>query len=83
MRFSESARSIFSLWVQNKRVIEKGWNFDKQLNSGKKVLLKKRSGFDLGSAFFGISEVGFLPYGVQMKGVIEKGWNFDKKCFFE
>ena len=41
---------------------------------------KKRSEFDLGSAFFGISEVGFLPYGVQMKGVIEKGWNFDKKC---
>ena len=42
-----------------------------------------KSGFDLGSAFFGISEVGFLPYGVQMKGVIEKGWNFDNKCFFE
>ena len=44
-------------------------------------MIKKRSEFDLGSAFFGISEVGFLPYGVQMKGVIEKGWNFDKKCF--
>ena len=42
---------------------------------------KKGSEFDLGSAFFGISEVDFLPYGVQMKGVIEKGLNFDKKCF--
>ena len=43
--------------------------------------MKKKSEFDLGSAFFGISDVDFLPYGVQMKGVIEKEWNFDKKCF--
>ena len=41
----------------------------------------KKSEFDFGSAFFGISEVDVLPYGVQMKGVIEKAWNFDKKCF--
>ena len=32
--------------------------------------------------FFGISEVGFLPYGVQMKGVIEKGL-FSTNNFFE
>ena len=41
----------------------------------------EKSEIDLGSAFFGISEVGFLPYGVQMKGIIEKGCNFDKKRF--
>ena len=40
---------------------------------------KKRSEFGLGSAFFGISEVDFLPYGVQIKGVIEKGLIFDEK----
>ncbi len=45
-------------------------------------IMIKKSEFDLGSAFSGISEVAFLPYGVQMKGVIEKGWNFDKKMFF-
>ena len=33
---------------------------------------EKRSEFDLGSAFFGISDLGFLPYGVHIKGVIEK-----------
>ena len=43
---------------------------------------QSKSEFDLGSAFFGISEIGFLPYGVQMKGVIEKAWNFNKKCSF-
>ena len=43
---------------------------------------EKRLEFGLGSAFFGISEVDFLPYGVQMKGVIENGWNFDKKGVF-
>ena len=40
----------------------------------------KRSEFRLGSAFFGISDLGFLPYGVPIKGVIEKGWIFDEKC---
>ena len=30
VRFSESARSIFSLRVQNERTIEKEWNFDKK-----------------------------------------------------
>ena len=44
VRFSESARSIFSLWVQNKRVIEKGWNFDK------KCFFKKRWEFGMGGA---------------------------------
>ena len=39
----------------------------------------KRSEFGLGSAFFGISDLGFLPYGVPIKGVIEKGWIFDEK----
>ena len=39
-------------------------------NSG--TMIKKRLEFDLGSAFFGISEVDFLPYGVQMKvGIFE------------
>ena len=33
---------------------------------------RKKSDFDLGSAFFGISDLGFLPYGVHIKGVIEK-----------
>ena len=28
---------------------------------------EKRSEFRLGSAFFGISDLGFLPYGVQIK----------------
>ena len=41
---------------------------------------EKKSEFDLGSAFFGISDLGFLPYGVHIKGVIEKRWNFDEKC---
>ena len=41
---------------------------------------EKRSEFDLGSAFFGISDLGFLPYGVPIKGVIEKGLIFDEKC---
>ena len=41
---------------------------------------RKKSEFDLGSAFFGISDLGFLPYGVPIKGVIEKGWIFDEKC---
>ena len=39
----------------------------------------KKSEFGLGSAFFGISDLGFLHYGVPNKGVIEKGWIFDKK----
>ena len=39
--------------------------------------LKKKSVFRLGSAFFGISDLGFLPYGVPIKGVIEKGLIFD------
>ena len=43
------------------------------------MMIKKRSEFDLGSAFFGISDLGFLPYGVQIKGVMEKGWIFDEK----
>ena len=42
---------------------------------------KKMSECYLGRAFFGIREVGFLPYGVQMKGVLEKGWKFDKNVF--
>ena len=42
--------------------------------------LKKKSEFGLGSAFFGISDPGFLPYGVQITGVIEKGLIFDEKC---
>ena len=46
------------------------WIFEKKRFFG---MMIKKSEFDLGSAFFGISEVGFLPYGVQMKGVIEKG----------
>ena len=33
----------------------------------------EKSEFDLGSAFFGISDLGFLPYGVHINGVIEKG----------
>ena len=41
---------------------------------------KKKSEFDLGGVFFGISDLGFLPYGVDIKGVIEKRWNFDEKC---
>ena len=41
---------------------------------------EKRSEFGLGSTFFGISDLDFLPYGVQIKGVIEKGWIFDEKC---
>ena len=45
-------------------------------------MMKKRSEFCLGSAFFGISDLGFLPYGVPIKGVIEKGLIFDEKCFF-
>ena len=48
---------------------------------GKQEYLKKRSEFGLGSAFFGISDLGFLPYGVPIKGVIEKGWIFDEKSF--
>ena len=44
---------------------------------------EKKSEFGLGSAFFGISEVGCLPGGVQIKGVIEKGWNFDKNVFLK
>ena len=40
---------------------------------------KKRSEFCLGSVFFGISDLGFLPYGVPIKGVIEKGLIFDEK----
>ena len=30
VRFSESARSIFSLRVQNEGVIQKGWTFDEK-----------------------------------------------------
>ena len=37
---------------------------------------EKRSEFDLGSAFFGISDLGFLPYGVHIEGVIEKKMDF-------
>ena len=43
--------------------------------------LKKRLEFRPGSAFFGISDLGFLPYGVPIKGVIEKGLIFDEKGF--
>ena len=39
-------------------------------------MMIKKSEFDLGSALFGISEVGFLPYGVQMKGVLAKRIEF-------
>ena len=41
---------------------------------------EKRSEFDLGSAFFGISDLGFLPYGVHIKGLIEKALIFEEKC---
>ena len=41
VRFSESARSVFSLWVQNKRVIEKGWTFDKKCSFDKLPFLLK------------------------------------------
>ena len=50
---------------------------------GKQEYLKKRSKLRLGSAFFGISDLGFLPYGVPIKGVIEKGWIFDDFFFME
>ena len=50
---------------------------------GKQEYLKKRSEFGLGSAFFGISDLGFLPYGVPIKGVIEKEWIFDDFFFIE
>ena len=43
--------------------------------------MRKKSGFRLGSAFFGISDLGFLPYGVPIKGVIEKGLIFDDFFF--
>ena len=39
---------------------------------------EKKSEVDLGSAFFGISDLGFLPYGLHIKGVIEKRWTFDQ-----
>ena len=41
----------------------------------------KKSELGLGSAFFVISDLGFLPYGVPIKGVIEKGLNFDEKLW--
>ena len=42
VRFSESAMSIFTLWVQMKGVIEKGWNFDKNVLMEKYFLGVKR-----------------------------------------
>ena len=66
VRFSESARSIFSLsGYRKKRVIEKGWNFER--NSVFLVHQEKTSEFRLGDAFFGISEVDFLPLGYRIK----------------
>ena len=49
VRFSESARSIFSLWVQNKRVIENGWNFDK------KCFDRENSIFDAQDSIWGVT----------------------------
>ena len=111
VRFPESARSIFSLWVQNERVMEKGWHFDKKMflmeeiwfSTSKSRLSitaalgegcrlawgpkyeflnhdKKKSEFDLGSAFFGISEVDFLPMGTEWRSYVKR-MEFWQKMF--
>ena len=44
--------------------------------------VEKKLDLGLGSAFFGISDLGFLPYGVPIKGVIEKGLIFDENTTY-
>ena len=48
-------------------------------------MMNKRPEFGLVSAFFGISDLGFLPYGVPIIGVIENEiWtanDFDREKF--